>query len=388
MPRRTMHVAVALGGTDAGRSGIGVFVKAILPRLISRPGGRVWALGSRAELAAYRDVLGGAIAVPVRYGIHAAASAAWHLGFAGSRARRAGAEVLLLPAANRRLTLRSPIPTVAVVHDMAQLAVAKKYDPLRMLYVRHVVKAALTTSSALVAVSQTTRDHLASALDIAPNSMRVVLNGVEHGRFASGHAQSAIRQRAAAELGIRGPYLLYAARLEHPGKNHVRLIRAFARSRACGRHQLLLTGGDWGARARIEEAIAQEGVRERVIIAGYVDGEWMPALVAGADAVLMVGLHEGFGLPAVEALAAGTRVIAARAGALPEVTGPFATHCDPYDEDDMARAIDRALTDDELAQRTRREGPTWAAQFDWDQTADGLWSACEQAVAGGRVWRQ
>src|SRR5687768_16900199 len=154
-----MRVAIALGGTDRGLSGIGVYVRAVLPRLtamIRERGGSVVVMGTRADLAAYDT--DGIERAPVHDGFdHPAASAAWHLLEAGPSARRAGARVLLLPAANRRMALRSPIPTVAVVHDLAQLKVQKKYDPLRMVYVNHVLTRTLRLASALVAPSNATR---------------------------------------------------------------------------------------------------------------------------------------------------------------------------------------------------------------------------------------
>jgi glycosyltransferase involved in cell wall biosynthesis len=384
-----MRVAVALGGTDRGLSGIGVYVRAVLPRLAAKVrerGGTLVAMGTRADLDAYacgdgaypcsdveRAELSSACDPP-------ALSAAWHLLKAGPAARRAGADVLLLPAANRRMTLRSPVPTVAVVHDLAQLRVRKKYDPLRMMYVNHVLTRTLRRASALVTVSGATRDDLARALDIPKSTIRVVLNGVDVERFAPAQEGSPSVVSARERAGLTGPYMLYASRLEHPGKNHLRLLRAFARSRAAQGHTLALAGKDWGAEGLLRSEIAALGLGGRVKLLGFVPDDLLPGLVAGADAVIMVGLHEGFGLPALEALAAGRALVAASSGALPEVVGPLAASCDPLDERSMSEAIDRALSDVDLRERAAREGPPWAARFGWDVTAKGLFDACEEVV--------
>jgi glycosyltransferase involved in cell wall biosynthesis len=378
-----MRVAIALGGTDRGLSGIGVYVRAVLPRLTEKVrdgGGSVVVLGTKADLDAYDT--GSAERAKVHDGFdHPAASAAWHLLQAGPAARRAGASVLLLPAANRRMTFLSPVPTVAVVHDLAQLRVQKKYDPLRMVYVNQVLTRTLRRASALVAPSRATRDDIVRALGIPEGSIRVVSNGVDLERFAPVPEGSPEIERARKHAGLEGPYLLYPSRLEHPGKNHVRLLRAFAASRAVKTHTLALAGKDWGAEGLIRAEIAALGLDQKVRLLGFVPDAVLPGLVAGADAVIMVGLHEGFGLPALEAIAAGRALVASSSGALPEVVGPLAALCDPLDEKAMSEAIDRALYDSELRARVLREGPAWAAQFGWDNTAGGLFDACREVAA-------
>lgn len=380
-----MRVAIALGGTDLGKSGIGTYVKAVLPRLsasLRAQGGSLVALGTSDELAAYDRLLEGTERVVLPGALRAAGpNAAWHLLRAGDAARRARADVLLLPAANRRLTARSRVPTVQVVHDLAQLHVPAKYDALRMFYVRRVVIAALGTATVLVAVSGATARDLRHALGRRSPPIRVVPNGVEHERFAPSTGDADPRVAAArAHTGIVGPYLLYAARLEHPGKNHLRLVRAFASSRARDTHVLALAGGDWGAREQILELVDRRGLADRVKLLGFVPDEILPGLVAGADAVAMLGLHEGFGLPALEALAAGRPVLASRTGALPEVVGSLAALCDPHDDASVRDALERALFDEALRARAHAEGPDWARSHDWQRTADGVLDACREAV--------
>jgi glycosyltransferase involved in cell wall biosynthesis len=380
-----MRLAVALGGTDLGRSGLGIYVSATLPRLatrIRRAGGRLVAIGTRGELGAYDALLDGFDRVTVHDAWQSpAANALWHLAAAGNAAASAGADVLLLPAATRRATALSPVPTVAVVHDLAPLRVKGKYDPLRMAYGRYLVVGALRTADVIVAVSDTTRLDMEQALGRASGAVRVVLNGVDHERFApAGDADPGVRA-ARERLGSERPYVLYLARLEHPGKNHLRLLRAFAASRARSSHVLAFAGADWGALPLIQAEIARLGLEREVVLLGYLPDGIIPGLVVGADAVMMVGLYEGFGLPALEALAAGRPVAASRTGALPEVVGELAALCDPLDERSIADAMGHALEDEALRERCRIEGPRRARARSWDTTADGLLDACREAVA-------
>ncbi|MBN8471344.1 glycosyltransferase family 4 protein [Corallococcus exiguus] len=380
-----MRLAVALGGTDWGRSGIGTYVRAMLPRLtrgLARTGGRLVALGTARDFAAYDpELVGAERAVAPAVVDTPALGASWYLARCGAHARGAGADVLLLPAANRRVALRPGLPTVGVVHDLAQFNVPDKYDRLRTTYVRWLLPKALRSFEALAAVSQATRGDMVSFLSCAPERIHVIPNGVDADRFALGDGAGAAWARE--RLGLKAPYLLYLSRLEHPGKNHLRLLRAFAASPVREDHQLVLAGADWGAEQLIREELQRLGLQERVRILGYLEDGLIPGLVAGAEALIAVGLCEGFGLPALEAIAAGKPVLAARAGALPEVVGELGVLCDPLDERDMAAALTRVVRDEPLAERVRREGPGHARQRSWDRTGDDLLALC-RAVGGVR----
>lgn len=379
-----MRVVIALGGIDRGRSGIGRYVRAVLPRLneqLTHAGGTLAVLGTARDFDDCGSALGDAdrIQIPSLYEAPAL-SALWYLFRAGREARVAGADVLLLPAANRRATWRSTLPTVAVVHDLAQFHIPHKYDALRMFYVKRVLTAALRTASELVAVSEATRKDVVWGLGCSRERVRVVYNGVDTQLFAPAERESSPVADARRAAGLSRPYLLYASRLEHPGKNHVRLLRAFAGSRLRNSHQLVLVGSDWGAGARIRADVARLGLENAVRLPGYVDDEMLAGLVAGADAVLVVGIHEGFGLPALEGLASGRPVVASQTGAALESVGEFGVPCDPGDEASLRAALERVVTDMVLRERAAAEGPAWAARWSWDETARGLLDACFSAA--------
>jgi glycosyltransferase involved in cell wall biosynthesis len=245
------------------------------------------------------------------------------------------------------------------VHDLAQFHVAAKYGALRQLYVQRVVAPLLASLSAVTAVSQATADDVERHAGIGRDRIRVVPNGVTVGQ--AGH------RRAGGE-----PYLLYPARLEHPGKNHVRVLEAFARSRARATHRLVFTGADWGAGEKIRETIRALALEDRAEIAGFVSRDELATRMANADAVLVAGLFEGFGLPAAEALSLGRVVAASSTGSLPEVVGPLAALFDPLDVASMAEAFDRVVEDRALRARCRDEGPRYAAKFSWDRAAAAI----------------
>ncbi len=377
-----MRIAFALGGSDLGRSGIGIYVREVLPRLIAicrEQGDELLVLGTPAEHRAYdTEHLGVPLqTLPAAFD-RPGASALFHLLGVGPLSRLRRADVLLLPAANRRINLglAHSVPTVAVVHDVAQLAVADKYDPLRMAYVERLVVPAFRRATVLVAVSNATRDDLVQALHLPKERIRVVLNGVDADRFQPTERDDAAVRRTLAAHRLERPFLLYVSRLEHPGKNHLRLVRAFGSSALAASHDLILVGADWGAHERIVAEARSAGVADRVRWLGFVDDADLPKLVAASDAVVMVGLREGFGLPALEAIAAGRPVCASNTGALPEVVGPHAALCDPLDERSIRQALERAVSDEALRAGVLAEGQAWARARGWGATAQGLYDAC------------
>jgi glycosyltransferase involved in cell wall biosynthesis len=346
---------------------------------VAAEGGSFAVIGNAREADAYAPVVEGAALVRAPRMDAPALSALWYLARCGDLARAADADVLLLPAANRRLTARSPVPTVAVVHDLANLHVRRKYDILRMAYLRWVMLSALRTATEIVAVSQTTRDDLVNMLGATGERARVVPNGVDTARFAARDRDDAHVASARKEAGLETPYLLYPARLEHPGKNHVRLLTAYAHSALARTHRLALAGADWGAEDRIRREIARLGLEETVKLLGYISDEALACLVAGAEAILVVGLYEGFGLPALEGLAAGRPAVVSGTGAARESVGSLAVVCDPYDAESLRVALEQVVSDTHLRERAAREGPGWAATWTWDRTARGLLDACRAA---------
>jgi glycosyltransferase involved in cell wall biosynthesis len=284
--------------------------------------------------------------------------------------------------------MHRPIPSVAVVHDLGQLNIDDKYDRLRMFYFKQIALRLVVAADRKVAISENTRDHMVSALHLAREEIQVIPNGVDCARFTPVDAQDPKLSEMRRELGLDGSYLLYPARLEHPAKNHLRLLEAFSESKLAETHTLALSGADWGGGELIRSRIDQLGLAKKVVLLGFVSTEILPALVAGADAVIMVGLTEGFGLPALEALAAGRPVCAARAGALPEVVGDLGALCDPLEVSSIAEALRKTVFDSEYRARCQSEGPKWASRFSWEATASSLAALCIEAgstVTQGQV---
>ncbi len=185
------------------------------------------------------------------------------------------------------------------------------------------------------------------------------------------HSREALR-KLAIPAGTR--YLLYVGGLS-PHKNLPRLIQAFARVKATDVRLVLV--GDFRDVfhthvAEIRSAIDSAGLNERVLLPGFVPDCELVFLYSRAYALVQPSLMEGFGLPAVEAMACGTPVISSRAGSLPEVIGDSGLFFDPTDVASMAAIINKLLGDDRLRDDLARKAIDRARLFTWDRAARDL----------------
>jgi glycosyltransferase involved in cell wall biosynthesis len=247
-------------------------------------------------------------------------------------------------APNCFLPLRRPCPGVVTVHDLAFEDHRDDFSRRTGWKYRTFVPRAVRSAERVICDSAFTRDELCRRYGADPERVRVIPLAPA---LAGGGAEPPA-----------GPYLLAVGDLRRK-KNLPVLLEAFEQLREEGlEHRLVLAGADGGEGERLRA--------EAVEITGWVDDERLDALMRGADVLVHPGLHEGFGLVLVEAMARGTPVAAARAGALPETAGDAAELFDPRDPSDLAAAVRRALErGDELA----AAGRTRAAEFSWERTA-------------------
>lgn len=271
------------------------------------------------------------------------------------RLRRLGAAKLLSP--NHELLLLCPCPQVVVMHDLLPLLYPDEYPRQRRFY-RHILPRALARAETIIAVSQNTKNDLVSRYGLDPQRIRVIHSGVD-ARFRPGAGAPPAR-----------PYILSVGS-RYPHKNLPRLLEAFASLASRGLpHELVLAGSEEGGRAGELERRARElGCAERVRFAGVVAPEDLPALYARADLFVLPSLYEGFGLPALEAMASGCPVAAARVASLPEVCGDAAEYFDPADAGALSSCLAGLLGDPARRASLRDAGLARARSFTWEKTA-------------------
>jgi glycosyltransferase involved in cell wall biosynthesis len=304
----------------------------------------------------------------------------WHQTHLPRLARALRLDVLHVPS-YRRLLARRPCALVGTVHDLAPFRVTGKYDWKRMFYGRVVVRWLARRQHRIIAISQNTARDIGEFFRVAPERVAVIHNGLDHGRFTPTSA-SAAKVAVAKQFGLDKPFMLYTARLEHPGKNHVRLIAAFNEFKAATRSPwcLALAGADWHGAAEIHAAAQASPFVADIRRLGFVMPQHLPDLYRAAELFVFPSLYEGFGFPPVEAMACGCPVMSSTRGALGEVVGEAAALVDPEDVSTMARELDALAGDTRRRDQLRAAGLRQAQKFNWGRCASETLRVYEQAV--------
>jgi glycosyltransferase involved in cell wall biosynthesis len=256
---------------------------------------------------------------------------------------RAARKLDLLHCTTFRGPLRSRVPVVVTVHDLALLRYPETFRPWHRTTGRLALRSAARAADAIVAVSQFTRDELVDLLSVPEERIRVVRNGIEPVFTPDG-------PRA------EGDYVLAVGTLE-PRKNLARVVEA---ARLAGVELRVVGAAGWGG----------VDVPDWV---GRVSDEELARLYRGARCLVYASFYEGFGLPVLEAMASGAPVVTSRGGATEEVAGGTAVLVDPREVESIAAGIDEATRRrDELVPRgfERVREFTWAAAADAVET---LW---------------
>ena len=382
-----MRIGVTTFGGDGGRSGIGRYIIALLREFVACKGAdsfEVLVHENERDMFVPRSDRMSALCFGERIR-RPLANLVWHQislpRWCGSRAY----DALFLPAGNRRLPLRTPCPSVGTVHDFSSIHVKGKYDRARMFYITRVLPFLIRRLTRVIAPSESTRKDILEYARV-PEDRVVVIPEAADGRLFHPRDKEQAAARVASRHGVRPPYILYTARIEHPGKNHVRLIRAFERLKASAHlpHQLVLAGRDWTRADEVHRAAEAAGCRADILFTGFFPGSDLPDLYCGADLFVFPTLYEGFGLPVLEAMACGVPVACSNISSIPEVAGDAAVLFDPYDEEAIADAMRRLLEDPALRDRYARKGLERNKQFTWAKAAERTLEVIREAAQEGR----
>lgn len=267
------------------------------------------------------------------------------------------------PTRTRRLVL--------TVHDLA-FRLFPETAPLATRRWLGRLERALRQATHVIAVSEQTRRDLLHLYGLRPERVTVVPLGVDREVFrpSTSEAIREVRRR----YQVDRPYLLSLGGIE-PRKNLPAVVRAFASLPNDIRPILVLAGAavpwnlEGSALLRSALEALRPEIRRSVVLTGYVSEEEKVALLGGAVALVYPSLYEGFGLPAIEAMACGTPVLTSNVSALPDTARDAALLVDPNDVGAIAQGMERLLTDGELRDKLRSAGTARAAVFSWRETA-------------------
>jgi glycosyltransferase involved in cell wall biosynthesis len=268
---------------------------------------------------------------------------------------------------------RASVPCVVTIHDCTFFDHPEWHVRSKAMFFRRAIRRASLHAAALVCVSEVTATRLQACCEVrAP--IVVAPHGVDHDRFSPDEAAPGDDHRLLEECGLPAdrPLVAFVATLE-PRKGVVPLVSAFDRVAETHRDAVLVLAGQlgWGL-VETERALAQARHGDRILRPGYLPDAAVPALLRRATVVAYPALEEGFGLPALEALACGAPLITTEGTAMAEVAGAAAQLVRPGDElalaDALAAALDRGKDAPEVAER-RALGLTVAATYTWEASA-------------------
>lgn len=269
-------------------------------------------------------------------------------------------------------------PMVATVYDVMQLALSRADGvPRRIAWAaRLLLDSQRRHAIGLIAISEFTRQEFERYIG-KPVRCPISVTSLGVGEAWFGAARP--------RLECATPRYFIAVGSVRPHKNFLRLVQAFARIAQCVPHELVIAGlapGN-GEHLRWLEALPA-AARSRVRFAGRVTDAELRELVAGADALVIPSLYEGFGLPALEAMAAGCPVLTSNAGSLPEVCADRAAgYFDPRSVEQMAQVLERHASLPAAARQPIAErGIAHARRFTWEDTADATCKVLEGALRG------
>ncbi|MBI4589250.1 MAG: glycosyltransferase family 4 protein [Candidatus Rokubacteria bacterium] len=274
--------------------------------------------------------------------------------------------------------LLAPCPVVLTIHDLFFLDYPGERRPLYRVLMTRLARLYARRATAIVADSAYSKRSIVERLGVSPAKVTVipVALGPE---FRPEPLTDAVRSR----YGIGSPYILSVGNFK-PHKNLPRLIRAYAAlaERRRTTHCLVLAGGDRHRRAGLEAVARDLGVTDQVLFPGQVADLDLPALYSGCALFVLPSLEEGFGLPALEAMACGAPVVATNRAAVPEVVGAAALLVDPEDESAVTAAMGRVLSSAELRDSLGRRGLARAREFSPDRTSGAVLALLREVCQG------
>lgn len=293
-------------------------------------------------------------------------------------ARCDGVDLLHVPA--NAAPIWCPVPFVATVHDLIPLRIRGEADAGASDQFRKQVARAVRGAAHLITPSRATRDELCAEFGFSADRVTVIPWAPDQ-RIRDAPDDPAGREALRARYQLTRPWLLNFSGNSRR-KNAHGLLRALGRLPAEARRRYLTVIVGCNSREQRAElaTLAEDlSVADDCRILGFVPHEDLPGLLRGARAVLMPSLCEGFGLPILDAFAAGVPVLTSRCSSMPEVAGDAAIYCDATLPGSIADGIFQILHDETAADLVRR-GYERVREFTWERTAGAMCAVYERCV--------
>jgi alpha-1,3-rhamnosyl/mannosyltransferase len=260
----------------------------------------------------------------------------------------------------------------ATIHDLTCWLMPELHTPANVRGHKAFAERVLEPATAVIAISESTRQDAVRILGLAPEKITVIYNGVAPEFYGAA---------AKPPTGLTKPYILFVGTIE-PRKNVATLLDAYQGLPRAEREafDLVVAGPPGWTDGATLDRLRKPAAGIRYL--GYVPEHQLPGLTAGAAIFVCPSLYEGFGLPVAQAMAAGVPVITSNVSALPEITGDAAMHVNPRSAQELCTAVQTLLGSADLQRQLRERGIRRAAKFRWETCALKSWEFFERAAQG------
>jgi glycosyltransferase involved in cell wall biosynthesis len=273
-------------------------------------------------------------------------------------------DILFIPGHTMPIVHRPGLKTVVTIHDLGAEFLKEYHQFPQKLYLNKTTEFVAKFATHLIAVSESTKKDLIQKLGVPEDRITVIYEAWDKDLFRQ--PELAAVDKVKAKYNLKNDYLVFVGTIQ-PRKNLVRLIEAYSRAKIGV--DLVLAGKPGWLAEPIYQAPARFGVKERVRFLGHVPNEDLPGLYSGSLALTFPSLHEGFGLPILEAMASGTAVLASQATSMPEVGGEAAYYVDPYDIGSIKNGLEEIVINSQLRDLLIAKGLKQIQKFSWEKAA-------------------
>jgi len=287
----------------------------------------------------------------------------------------------LLHCPSQTAPFTAPCPIVLTVHDLIPIRIVDGWSPTMVKRFARCLAQSVRKARRIIAISEFTKKELLSTFDIPENKIDVVRWGID--RKVGEIPSKEFWERLCQEYGIRLPFFV-AFGGEAPRKNVPRILEAlnFFVREVNRDVQLLLLGVPALARAKFAAIAERLGVSRNMIQIGYIADSTVAALLARSEGLVYASLYEGFGLPILEAMAAGSPVITSSVTSMPEIAGNAALLIDPYNPHSIKDAMRACYLNEPIKLGMRQKGLDRIKSFPWKRSAELTFATYKRALAG------
>ena len=273
------------------------------------------------------------------------------------------------------------VKKVVTFHDMTYFIHPEVHTPLKREMFKMYIKLSSFAADKILAISQNTVIDIVKYTGVGESKVVLTALAVDKRFYEAGELDAEILKK----YGVTDSYLLYVGTVE-PRKNILRLLQAYNSLDEVLKktYKLVICGKKGWLYKEIFDYFNETGLDKYVHFTGFVQDEDLPQLYKGASAFLYVSIYEGFGFPVLEAMACGTPVITSGLSSMKEIAGDAALLVNPYDIEDIKKAICKLVDDDRFAVVQREKGVERAKEYSWELCAKNTLEAYVQAYKNNR----